>query len=295
MYEYLAYTCAWKGELHTALAVDEVDAALYNGAGDILSALTHRGPAEDMDDYEHAPVAIGQYLRLSQTMCKEIRQLIIIMDLLDWLNQDAERWKERLDKNWTEDMRSGYRATAEKIIAAESWEEKVREGLRAGDDRLRFFSIQAARALRLTVWQELFEQLRLSPLNGSLYYELMRTDDEQRVRTLVSFAEAELPLQAIASGPADEMGLGPSYEAHGALDFVVQELGRYPGVGRKLIAAALQSPVVRNRNMALTALEAWPLVAWEKPLALAVKRLAEIEPVPDVQARIVELIKQKGI
>lgn len=294
MYEYLAYTCALKGELYVALSEDEVDEALYNGAGDILSALTHGGPAEDMDDYEQAPVVIGNYLRLSRTMCKDISQLSVILDLLDWLNQDAEQWEKRLSTRWTEEMHSQYRSIAENILATDGWEEKVWIALRSGDARQRHFSIRVAKALGLDIWGQLFEQLRLSPSNGSLYYELMRTDNEQHVRTLVSFAEESLPLTDIASGPANEMGLGLGYEAHSALDFLLQELDRYPGVGRKLIATALQSPVVRNRNMALKALEAWPLANWEESLVSAVNLLAEIEPVSDVKERIAEMMRAKG-
>ncbi|THF84424.1 limonene hydroxylase [Cohnella fermenti] len=293
MYEYLAYICALKGELHVALTADEVDEALYNGAGDILSALTHGGPAEDMDDYEHAPAVIGNYLRLSRTMCKDVSQLTVILNLLDWLKQDAKPWEKRLSKGWAEETRGQYREMAENIITAEGWAEKVWTALRSGDDRQRYCSIRAAKALGLDIWEELFEQLRLSPMNGSLIFELMRTDNEQRVRKLVSFAEESLPLTDIASGPADEMGLGLGYEAHSALDFLVQELDRYPGVGRKLIATALHSPVVRNRNMALKALEAWPLADWEESLAAAVNRLAEIEPVSDVKETIAEMMKDK--
>ncbi|TVX99098.1 limonene hydroxylase [Cohnella terricola] len=295
MNEYLAYTCAQKGELHAALTADEVDEALYNGAGDILSALTHGGPEEDMDDYEHAPVVIGDYLRLSRAMCQDVSQLTGILDLLDWLNHEAEQWEERLSKGWTEEMRSQYREIADSILATDGWEEKVWTALRSRDARQQHFSIRVAKALRLEIWEELFEQLRLSPLNGSLIFELMNAVDEQRVQTLVSFAEESLPLTDIASGPADEMGLGLNYEAHSALDLLVQELDRYPGVGRKLIATALQSPVVRNRNMALKALEAWPLAEWEESLVSAVKRLAEIEPVPDVKERISEVMEGKKI
>ncbi|MFD2330144.1 limonene hydroxylase [Cohnella sp. GCM10020058] len=295
MYEYLAYTCAQKGELHAALAADEVDEALYKGAGDILSALTRGGPAEDMDDYEQAAVAIGQYLRLSRTLCNEVSQLTVIIDLLNWLNTDDEQWERRLSKGWTEDRRCQYREAADNILAADGWREKVWTALCSGDTGQRHFAIRAAKALGLDAWEALFEQFRQSPLDGMLIYELMRAADEQRARTLVSFAETSLPLSHIASGPADEMGLGPNYEAHQALDFLVQELDRYPGVGRKLVAAALHSPVVRNRNMALRTLEAWPLADWEETLVSAVRELAETEPVPDVKESVLKLMQDKEI
>ncbi len=55
MYEYLAYTCATAGDLHGALAADEIDEALLIGAGDIIKTLIdgQGGPAAGIDDYEH--------------------------------------------------------------------------------------------------------------------------------------------------------------------------------------------------------------------------------------------------
>lgn len=58
------------------------------------------------------------------------------------------------------------------------------------------------------------------------------------------FAEETLPLQEIASGPADSLGLGPEFRHHSALGFVLQDLRRFPGKGWPLIRAGLQSPVV---------------------------------------------------
>ena len=89
---------------------------------------------------------------------------------------------------------------------------------------------------------------------GSL---LMQTKDDERADRVIRFAEETLPLKEIASGPTEAPGFGPQFRQHMALDIVLQELRRFPGKGWTLIQAGLQSPTVRNRNMAIQALAAW--------------------------------------
>ena len=111
----------------------------------------------------------------------------------------------------------------------------------------------------------------------------MQTDDAERIGQVVDLAEATLPLDEIASGPAEESGMGPEWEAHSALDFLLQDLGRFPGLGWKLIRSGLQSPVIRNRWMAIRALASWDRQDWpdETEQLLAAAVAAE----PDAEVR----------
>ena len=79
---------------------------------------------------------------------------------------------------------------------------------------------------------------------------------------LAGLAETLLPLEEIATGPVDELGLGRPWAAHRALDRTLQARGEHPGVGGRLLLVGLRSPVTRNRNLALTALAAWTVSAW---------------------------------
>jgi hypothetical protein len=62
MNEYLACICARAGRLHEALASSQVDPELLDGAADIFRALLTGGPAEGVDDYEHAAEAAEAYV-----------------------------------------------------------------------------------------------------------------------------------------------------------------------------------------------------------------------------------------
>jgi hypothetical protein len=119
----------------------------------------------------------------------------------------------------------------------------------------------------------------------------MKQVTEDRIDEVLAFAKQTLPLAAIASGPSDSLGLGPDYAPHHALDFIVQELPRFPGRGWPLVSAAMRSPVVRNRNMAINALERWPKSAWPPEAISAVEQAAEIEPRDDVKNRLVALTR----
>jgi hypothetical protein len=82
------------------------------------------------------------------------------------------------------------------------------------------------------------------------------------------------------------MGLGPAYRAHGCLDFVVRKMRREFVFSPRLVATALLSPVVRNRNMAVAALENHPIDEWGASLIEALRRAASDEPDEQVRERM---------
>ncbi|MNI85734.1 hypothetical protein D3C73_1427560 [compost metagenome] len=85
------------------------------------------------------------------------------------------------------------------------------------------------------------------------------------------------------------MGLGKEYAAHRMLDTILQSLDRFEGIGTELILTGLNSPVIRNRNMAIMALEGWSVTSWGEPLIKAVIHLSGVEPVDSVKERIHKL------
>lgn len=105
----LAYTCALKGELAEALDADAIDPALLQGAGGILAALIAGGPAEDIDDYEQALPAIGDYLRHAQNGGALSPRPEHIAAIRRFLQQDEGQWAERYRSGgWTPELRQAY-------------------------------------------------------------------------------------------------------------------------------------------------------------------------------------------
>jgi hypothetical protein len=102
--------------------------------------------------------------------------------------------------------------------------------------------------------------------------------DQSRAELLVSLARQLLPLDEIPTGPSDSLGIGPDWRPHVALDWTLQALRDHVGVGPDLVLIALQSPVIRNRNMALNVLKAWPRETWSEGAYELAKRLAVADP-----------------
>jgi hypothetical protein len=138
------------------------------------------------------------------------------------------------------------------IKGCDDWTSKIHQGMSSDDPFLFGTAIEAAKLFGIDTWDICFDRLQRG--DDDLWYVVMQTDDPIRIDRLVRFAEERLPLEEIATGPADELGLGPQFRAHWALDFVLQDARRFPGKGWPLIRAGLQSPVTRNRNRSVRAL-----------------------------------------
>ena len=115
------------------------------------------------------------------------------------------------------------------------------------------------------------------PKTDARWYHLMTRCNEERITEVVALAERSIDLEKVTTGPADELGLGPGWEDHSCLEYVLQELGKFPGHGQVLIQTGLRSPVVRNRNMAIRAMAEWGHEQWSEELRLALETAAQVE------------------
>jgi hypothetical protein len=150
----------------------------------------------------------------------------------------------------------------------------------------------AARALGMDTWDTHYRRLEAG---GDGWYQAMQTSDPERVDRVVALAERRLPLESIACGPANELGLGPAWSAHSGLDFVLQGLSPFPGKGWPLIRAGLRSPVVRNRHMALRALAGWGRDRWPDDAAGLLRGALAREMDEDVREAIQKVLDGKPL
>ena len=293
MYEYLAYTCAVSGGLRAELEKETVAPAILRGAADIIQSLVTGGPAEDMDDYADGAVVAERYLHHLGAEPKEIGYLVGVDYIQRFLDEDHANWNARESRGWTPELQEKLRAQIKAIKALPHWKEVIGAAL-ASEDRLVFSQAdQAATAVGIDTWDHHFARLESGADDG--WYFVMQTEDPARIDRVVSLAEKTLPLDSMASGPADEMGLGADWVNHGHLDFVLQDLRRFPGKGWTLIRTGVRSPVIRNRHMALRALSAWGVDKWPGDAKALLETTLEDEPDEDVRKEIRMLLSGKQL
>lgn len=288
MPEYLAYGCAVSGRLIEALTTAEPDDELLDEASLILTSLLHGGPAAGIESYEEGVLAIRILLGHLESRCETLERLDTFRTVLLWLTfeptvedepSEREGYWVRLERlGWTEDVRDVLATTCRNILSRPEWHERIRSAYASDDPRRSGYAWALSRAVGLDLWEIGFEQLTADPLNFTLYLRLRQTDDTSRLRRLVAFGESHLPLGTIAVGPSDSHGLGPGYEVHNCLDTLLGAMQFEDVFSAALVAAALRSPVVRNRNLAITALERQPVEVWRLPLADDLQRAAREEP-----------------
>jgi hypothetical protein len=284
---YLAGLCARTGVLHDALKPAEIDRALLDGAAGIIKALVLRGgPADFIDDYPEAPDALREYLGHAQrTTGLTLEHLLCIASLHRFLAQE-DGWEDRFSEGWAEENRDLMRSVCAELMKRPEWIEEIHQALQSTDPEVFYQGDVAAQELGIDTRAIHFARVRSEPLKPSSWNRLLQQTKEDQLDEVLSFAEQALPLDQIAIGPADLLGLGDKYAAHQALDCILQNLKRFPERGWKFLQAGLQSPVTRNRNLALTAILAWPKASWPGSARELLRKAYAAEPNAKLRERL---------
>jgi hypothetical protein len=299
MYGYLALECAVKGGLAESLAADEIDDELLISAGEILSAMTEDGPFDKLDDYADARYVVGRYLDHLESRASNLEHFNSALSiwrylyLEDWAEEEVRQKRER--NGWNRVNYLDAFETLKRIFRSPHWIPCIQEGLNSSDEHQFFLAIQAADFMHLDTWNVLWNRLVADPLQSHRWFPVMQRATADNIDQIVDFAVHALPLEQVAIGPANEVGLGPAYRVHSFLDFILQGLRDFPGKGWPLIAAALKSPVVRNRNFALRVMAGWPLELRTVEVERALSEALKVEPRDDVKARIEKVLHGESL
>lgn len=310
MNEYLAQIAATTGGLVEALRDPDPDDALIEGAGGIIDALLRGGPAEDIDNYDEGPEAVSLYLQHLRCRTGTLAHLGTIGAICDFLDFDRdpkafsrhpftdaiaekmlaekERMKrlreERRGRGWSDERRQALQEIAEEVLAQTHWRDAVLSDLEAEDDSVFAIARRAAFALGFDPWEHSFRRQRTG--HGEEWFNLMRTDDPDRIDRVITLAEEMIPLDKIVTETAQKLRLEPTSVRYSSLDFILQDIWRFPGRGWKLVSTALEGPVVRHRNMAIFALEHWGRENWPAEAAEVLSRAIGREPDSKIRKRM---------
>ncbi len=291
MYEYLAFACATAGGLLAALSEDTVDRELLSSAGEIIVALIEGGPAEDIDDYEDGALAVEMFMKHMESRAETLSDFLHIHRIREFLLDDEADWETRALRGWTTERRNALVMSCDRILNRPEWAERARDGLGSKDDREFYRASRVAEALEIDTWEIHWRLLQESPTDTGRWLQVMGRCDDSRIGDVMAFADQNIDLAAIGTGPAEELGLGREWQQHQCLDCILQELRRFPGIGKEYVSAGLRSAVVRNRNQAVAALSAWGDNLWGDELRGALEAAARIEPDEDLRGRMEKVLR----
>jgi len=241
---YLGLECANKGNLIDALRRDSIDAELFDSISIIIDALLDEGPVEGISAYEHAEEALRHYLQFAVTHAVSVKYLWHVLNIQSWLEDADISNKEELEK------------LCEVITGKSTWQELICEILLNPDDEQFFFAVNTADRLNMDVSVMIYEAVKQSPVKHSGYLSSVYKNPEY-AKQMTEIYEEILPLSEMATGMGDYLFATEYSREHSCIDFVLQELRNYPNMGARLVQAALQSPVVRERNGACKVLGEW--------------------------------------
>ncbi|MBF6302782.1 hypothetical protein IU459_35400 [Nocardia amamiensis] len=290
MNEYLAHIAATTGGLYEALLEDDVDDALLDGAADILKALANGGPAQDMHDYDDAVPAMHRFAELLARAEPTLVRLDAALTLehlvsggdFDWPDGEPTRLRSRY-ASLVAQQRWRDLVTGELAPRAELADPVRPEGHAERPPRVFEVALSCGGRLGMQVLPQALARLRSDRHNAYVWQWTMRHADEVTVDQVVGLAEQLLPLEDLASGPSESLGLGPDYEADMALEIIVWNLRDRPGIGGGLLLVALANRVVRCRRASLTILGAWPQEARPPRARDWVAAAAERETNPELR------------
>lgn len=263
MNEYLASTCATKGDLDIALYEETISKDLYDGAGIIIEALLNEeSPHEGIDDYPYASAVLSRFVTHAHTHCKELKDFIPITKISRFLDQEEEVWEERFHNQWKRHEYDSIKETIQPLINDSKWSREAAEALQQGFD---YKAFEVADFYGLDVVSDLFKLLEKSPLDSELYLAIMHTNKLQYITNLCRFAQENFSLSNLSD---DEQV---------CLQVIIQDLHKFEGVGLPLIEAALESNNEGLQYHALVALDAWQLPVANNPsLQATVKNIAAV-------------------
>lgn len=291
LYEYLALTAAIHGRLRDALSAPQVDDTDLMSAAEVIDAMiaAENGAAAGINSYPDAAASTLLYLQHISTAPLDLLHFLTANVILQYREEDDRTDADKLAQGWSESALRAVTANARDYIARPEWDPLIRAALDS-DDPVRFDRAnRAAKIKDIDTYEWHFHRLQRNPLDSSAWFNAMQAATQKRIDDLVSIAERGLPLDQIASGPGTQLGLGEEFAAHACLDFILQDLKHFPGKGLRLIATGLRSPVIRNRHMAINALEAYEPDLLREHAREIIERALREEVDEDVRGRLADL------
>ena len=250
--DFIALRCAAKGELDVALYEKDISKELYTGAAMIIEGLLDESNPDGIDNYPYAAAVLTRFLYHAHTHCENLEDFYPFLKISEFLHADEEIWEERLKEQWKQHERTLLQEALQPFLDNPKWSHLAFDALKQ-DSEVDFRAIKVAQFYQLDITSLLLKILKKEPSNSALFAAIMETKDIQLIKELCAFAETRFPLPRL------------TIEEQECLEFIIQDLQEFEGVGLPLIQVALESENERLRWQALTVLENWSPSVWNQP------------------------------
>jgi hypothetical protein len=297
----VAWDVATKCDLLGAITGPSPDEDLVRGVGTILETL-EKSPFKDLGDYVDGAAATVAFLARFDPLVRTIWDFQTVATLHDRVVGSTEA--ERAALPWSTEERTAVVTRARPVLDRPEWQGAVVAAF--ADPTLRFDAVRLAQRFGMPYRERVVAWLREEPLQSAWWYVLCEKPTAEQIDEVLDLAEEILEVDAIATGPADELGLGPEFERDSCVGYILQALrgipsmeGRpaepgFPGRGEGVLLAALQSPVVRNRRVAMSAIEAWAPGSITPRLHERLRALNAGDPNQEAREQAVALLDRLG-
>lgn len=229
--DYSALVVFDKADIRTLLQSELTEDEL-NSIAVVISSLLNESPVPGISAVGDADKMLLDFLNqvmchdCSLTLCEVVLQIV-----------SDERFKE-------------VKSVGEEILHSKETKEAITNWVTEGK------AIELAQYLDIAFLEPLYQCMAEDFEKHFFKCSYLVKSDDYREKVLELFRR-NLPINEMATGPEDNLGLGKEYENHSRLGVLIQELKAYPLCGLDFIILALKSPVNGNRNMALTVLDSW--------------------------------------
>lgn len=243
--------------LDEALAAPQVDDELLEAAREIIDALVWQlEQPESLVDWPDAGPAVESFLEHLEPRASTLDHFLSVGHLRAAVTAEDAEELERA--GFDELRRERVAARCDAILERPEWPWLARRSAESDRPEERWRGIEAGKHLGLPLRDLLVHQLERHPYDASLWYELVGGADEAQLDEALGLADRLVDLDALAVGPGLEIfAPGRVGEVSTIVDWLLQELERFPGRGERVLLAALRSPVVRNRLWALRVVSLW--------------------------------------
>ncbi|MEZ7791378.1 hypothetical protein CHH57_08025 [Niallia circulans] len=242
--DFLAHRCAVKGELDVALYEVNISKELYTGAAMIIEGLLDDENQDGMDQYPYASAVMTRFLHHATTHCESLEDFYPIMKISEFVHAEDDIWEERLNGQWKQHERKAIQEAVQPFIDNPKWSQLALDVLQSSE-KVDFRAMEIARFYQLDITALLFEKLKKEPTNSILYGAIMETRDLQSIQDLCAFAETHFSLSSL------------SLEEQYCLEYIIQDLHEFEGIGAPLVYASLETKNESLRWLGLSVLAEW--------------------------------------